>query len=189
MTKRKVTIVGDDRTRILELLAAGKISTEEAARLLDALGARSGEGAGTSDPAAGTGAHGASGADGVGGADAQAQAKSGFHRFFPGAGVKTSQKTGASGTPKFMYVKVVSVKGDNVNVKIPVAVMRAGLKLTSLIPAQAQDQINKSMAEHGMSFDLNNFKSDDLEELIDALREMEIDVDSANGDKVHVYTE
>jgi len=180
--------MGDDRTRILDLLAAGKITTEEAARLLDALDARSGEGAGTAG-AEGTGADEAAEADAVGGAEADAQAKSGFHKFFPGAGVKTSQKTGGSGTPKFMYVKVVSVKGDNVNVKIPVAVMRAGLKLTSLIPAQAQDQINRSMAEHGMSFDLNNFKPDDLEELIDALREMEIDVDSANGDKVHVYTE
>jgi len=183
MTRRKVTIMGDDRSRILDLLAAGKISTEEAVRLLDALDARSGEAAGT------PGAGGASEAGASGGAEAEAQAKSGFHKFFPGAGVKTSQKSGGSGTPKFMYVKVVSVKGDNVNVKIPVAVMRAGLKLTSLIPAQAQDQINRSMAEHGMSFDLNNFKPEDLDELIDALREMEIDVDSANGDKVHVYTE
>ena len=181
--------MGDDRSRILELLAAGKITIEEAARLLDALDARSGEGTGTSGAGTSADADGAAEADGVGGADTEAQAKSGFHKFFPGAGVKTSQKTGGSGTPKFMYVKVVSVKGDNVNVKIPVAVMRAGLKLTSLIPAQAQDQINRSMAEHGMSFDLNNFKPDDLEELIDALREMEIDVDSANGDKVHVYTE
>ena len=43
------------------------------------------------------------------------------------------------------------------------------------------------MAEKGMSFDLNNFKPEDLEELIEALREMEINVDAANGDKVHVY--
>ena len=120
--------MGDDRSRILELLAAGKITTEEAARLLDALDARSGEGTGTSGAGTSADADGAAEADGVGGADTEAQAKSGFHKFFPGAGVKTSQKTGGSGTPKFMYVKVVSVKGDNVNVKIPVAVMRAGLK-------------------------------------------------------------
>ena len=84
-------------------------------------------------------------------------------------------------------MKVVSVKGDNVNVKIPLSLVRAGLKLTSLIPPQAADQINKSMAEKGMSFDLTNFKTEDLEDLIESLREMEIDVDAANGDKVHVY--
>jgi len=86
-----------------------------------------------------------------------------------------------------MFVKVESTKGDNVNVKIPLALVRAGLKLTSLIPPQAVDQINKTMAEKGMSFDLNNFKPEDLEELIEALREMEVDIDAANGDKVHVY--
>ena len=35
-----------------------------------------------------------------------------------------------------------------------------------------------------MSFDLNNFKAEDLEELIEALREMEVNVDAANGDNV-----
>jgi hypothetical protein len=84
-------------------------------------------------------------------------------------------------------VKVVSVKGDNVHVKIPLNLVRAGLKLTSLIPQPARDQVNKAMLEKGMSFDLNNFKPEDIDELLEALREMEIDVDSADGDKVHVY--
>ena len=177
--------MGDDRTRILDLLASGKITAEEAARLLDALDATTAQAAGTAggDESSGTDAAEAAGAG------AKSGGKTGWPRFFSGPGVKTTQRAGASGTPKFMYVKVVSVKGDNVNVKIPLAVMRAGLKLTALIPAQAQEQINKSMAEHGMSFDLTNFKPEDLDELIEALREMEIDVDSANGDKVHVYAE
>ncbi|OFW58180.1 MAG: hypothetical protein A2133_00730 [Actinobacteria bacterium RBG_16_64_13] len=159
--------MGDDRNRILDLLAAGKITAEEAARLLDALEANPAQAAGA-ETSAGTGA------------------KTGWPKFFS-SGAKATERTGATGTAKFMYVKVVSGQGDNVNVKIPLALLRAGLKLTSLIPAQAQDQINKTMAEKGMAFDLNNFKPEDLEELIDALREMEVDVDAANGDKVHVY--
>src|SRR3990172_12931316 len=110
--------MGDDRSRILDLLAAGKITAEEAARLLDALDAGGGQSAG---------------------ADTSA---------------KAGTRAAPSGAPKFMYVKVVSVKGDNVNVKIPLSLVRGGLKLTSLIPPQAADQINKSMAEKGMSFDL-----------------------------------
>jgi hypothetical protein len=165
--------MGDDRNRILDLLAAGKITAEEAARLLDALDPR----------AADSGDADASGRSG---------GKTGWPRFFA-AGAKATERPGASGgtgtggTPKFMYVKVNSVKGDNVNVKIPLALVRAGLRLTSLIPPQAADQINKSMAEKGMTFDLNNFKPEDLEELIEALREMEVEVDAANGDKVRVY--
>lgn len=172
--------MGDDRNRILDLLATGKITAEEAARLLDALDANASQTAETS----GADAAGEAGTA-AGTAAGSAGGKSGLHKFF--AGAKTTERTPISGTAKFMYVKVTSVKGDNVNVKIPLALVRAGLKLTSLIPQQAQDQINKSMAEKGMSFDLNNFKPEDLEELIDALREMEVDVDSANGDKVHVY--
>ncbi len=86
-----------------------------------------------------------------------------------------------------MYVKVVSEKGDNVNVKVPLGLLRAGLKLTSLIPKQASDEINKAMADKGMSFDINNFKPEDIEELIEALSEMEVEVDSNNGDHVRVF--
>jgi hypothetical protein len=90
--------------------------------------------------------------------------------------------------PKFLYVKVNSENGDTVDVKIPVALVRSGLKLTSLIPPQAMDQINSSMSEQGMSIDFSNLKPEDIDELVEALREMEINVDSANGDKVRVYT-
>jgi hypothetical protein len=90
--------------------------------------------------------------------------------------------------PKFLYVKVLAENGDNVDVKIPIALVRSGLKLTSLIPPQAMDQINDSMSEHGMSVDFSNLKPEDIDELVEALREMEINVNSTNGDKVRVYT-
>lgn len=92
----------------------------------------------------------------------------------------------ATGTPKFLYVKVTGGK-DTVDVKVPLAVLRAGLKLTSLIPPQAMDQINESMGEHGMSLDFNNLKPEDIEELITSLREMEINVHSAEGENVRVF--
>ena len=151
--------MGDDRTRILELLAAGKITAEEAARLLDALA-----------PAAGAGNTGQS-------------ATSSFSSTTTGTSATTAPIT----PPKFLFVKVLSVKGDNVNVKIPLALVRAGRKLTSLIPKPAADQINKTMAEKGMSFDLNNIKPEDLEELIESLREMEVNIDAQSGDTVRVY--
>ena len=148
--------MNEERSRILDLLATGKITAEEAARLLDALEARAAESATkTSGPSAG-----------------------------PSGGPSSAAKSAA---PKFMYVKVVSTKGDNVNVKIPLSLVRAGLKLTSLIPAPAVDQINKSMADHGMSMDLSSLKPEDLEELIESLREMEVNVDANNGDTVRVY--
>jgi hypothetical protein len=90
--------------------------------------------------------------------------------------------------PKYLHVKVDGDAGEKVDVKVPLALVRSGLKLTSLIPPQAMDQINEQMAESGMSIDFTNFKPEDIDELIEALREMEINVDSTNGDKVRVYT-
>lgn len=168
----------EERTRILDLLAAGKITAEEAGRLLDALSTTAQTGKDEA-PAPGETAEGAGRKTGTG---------SGWSRFLS-ASARSEDKTGSSGagTPKFILVKVESLKGDNVNVKIPLSLVRAGLKLTSLIPQQAQDQINRTMAEKGMEFDLSSFKPEDLENLIESLREMEIDVDGANGDKVRVY--
>ena len=139
--------MGEERTRILSLIAEGKITAEEGARLLDALESRGTQTA-VADP---------------------------------------PPRSGSADSPKFMYVKVVSTGGDNVNVKIPLSLVRAGLKLTSLIPPQAMEQITKQMADHGMAIDLTNLKQDDIEELIESLREMEINVDSKNGDNVRVY--
>ena len=169
--------MGDDRNRILDLLASGRISVEEATRLLDALD----KSAGKSD----------------GAQEAAATAKSGWPKFFAagekdektssGADPDADDKSARSGPPKYMYVKVVSQKGDNVNVKIPLGLLKAGIKLTALIPKPATEQINKAMAEKGMYFDINNLKPQDLEELVEAMREMEIEVDSNNGDTVRVY--
>jgi len=82
---------------------------------------------------------------------------------------------------------MLALNGDNVDVKIPIALVRSGLKLTSLIPPLAMDKINDTMSEHGMSVDFNTFKPDDIDELVEALREMEANVDAKNGDTVRVY--
>ena len=143
--------MSEDRSRILTMLAEGKISAEEAERLLDALDKRTGATASSGPAVTGD----------------------------PGPLLEA--------LPKYLYVKVSAANGDNVDVKIPIALVRSGLKLTSLIPPQAMDQINSSMSEHGMSVDFSNLKPEDIDELVEALREMEINVDSTNGDKVRVY--
>jgi len=90
------------------------------------------------------------------------------------------------GTPKFMYVKVDGGE-DKVDVKVPLALLRTGLKLTSLIPPAAMDEIDKSMSEAGMSFDFNNLKPQDIEELIANLGEMEVNVQASDGNHIRVF--
>jgi len=144
--------MSEDRVRILHLLAGGKITAEEAERLLDALEAR---------PSVST-----------------ASAES---------AIKGDPEPLIAALPKYLYVKVLAANGDNVDVKIPIVLVRSGLKLTSLIPPLAMDKINDTMSEHGMSVDFNNFKPEDIDELIGGLRDMEVNVDAKNGDTVRVY--
>lgn len=84
-----------------------------------------------------------------------------------------------------MYVKVTG--DDTVDVKVPLALLRTGLKPTSLIPPQAMEQINESMSEHGTSIDLNNIKPEGIDEIIASLREMEVNVQSSSGENVRVF--
>ncbi|TDB38055.1 MAG: hypothetical protein D9V44_08410 [Actinobacteria bacterium] len=148
--------MSEDRARILNMLAEGKINAEEAERLLDALDAR------TAAPAA----------------------------TVPGlSAIKGDPAPLINALPKFLHVKVDGDEGEKVDVKIPLALVRSGLKLTSLIPPQAMEQLNSQMAESGMSIDFNNFKPEDIDELIEALREMEVNVDGSNGERVRVYAE
>jgi hypothetical protein len=88
---------------------------------------------------------------------------------------------------KYLYVKVISGQEDNVDVRVPLGLIRAGMKLTSLIPSQALEHINTAMHDKGMKFDFNSFKPDDIEELIKNISDMEVNVQSRNGDTVKVY--
>ena len=98
----------------------------------------------------------------------------------------------AKGTPKYLRVTVESTGGDNVNVKVPMQLIRAGMKFTQLmsfVPEHAQAEIKSKLGEKGLDFDFAKMKPEDVEELIKALAELEVTVDAAEGDKVRVFTE
>ena len=78
---------------------------------------------------------------------------------------------------------------DRVNVRVPMSLIRAGIKLTSLIPPEARDKVNGALREKGIDFDVRNVKPEDIEELIEALSDLEVDVVSAKGEKVKVFVE
>ena len=105
----------------------------------------------------------------------------------------TPANTTKNQAPKFLRVVVEPGPGegaedvDKVNVRVPMSLIRAGMKLTSLIPPQASDKMNEAMREKGVDFDLRNMKPEDLEDLINALSDLEVDVDGKT--KVRVFAE
>ncbi|HEY40564.1 MAG TPA: hypothetical protein G4O18_01750, partial [Dehalococcoidia bacterium] len=62
-------------------------------------------------------------------------------------------------------------------------------KLTSLIPSNATSKINEELHKSGIDFDVNNIKTENLEELVDAMRDLEVDVEGGPEGKVKVYFE
>jgi Asp-tRNA(Asn)/Glu-tRNA(Gln) amidotransferase B subunit len=66
--------------------------------------------------------------------------------------------------------------------------LRAGVRLTSLIPPSALGHANDELRRNGIPFDLSQLKPEQIEELIEHLDEMTIEVDQAEQ-KVRVFCE
>ena len=81
------------------------------------------------------------------------------------------------------YLRVVVDGGDKVNIRVPIGLIRTGIKLSTLMPLSA----SKHLSEHGI--DLSQFNDLDGDELIEALRELKVDVDSEDGDVIRVFCE
>jgi hypothetical protein len=114
------------------------------------------------------------------------------------SGRDSTGKTATAMKDKAKYLRVTvlpdaehehSQNVDRVNVRVPMSLIRAGIKLTSLIPPEARDKVNGALREKGIDFDVRNVKPEDIEELIEALSNLEGDVVSAKGEKVKVFVE
>ena len=99
--------------------------------------------------------------------------------------------TQRKGAPKYLRV-VVDDRSDGeqskVNVRVPIQLLRAGVRLATLMPPRALDRANDELARAGLGIDLSKLKPEQIEELIDHLHEMTIDVEEADS-TVHVFCE
>lgn len=113
-----------------------------------------------------------------------------------GGGEKARVESDTRVKPKYLRVTVTPGEGqaeaahaERVNVRIPMSLLRAGMKLTSLIPPDALDKANSALKEKGINFDVRNIKPEDLEGLIEAIGDMQIDVEGRRGETVKVFVE
>lgn len=156
--------MNENRRQILELLAAGKITASEAEQLLAAL-----------EPDSTVSVH-----------------------TNTIAGSRVSPDPGEKSHAKYLRVLVeadpsmTGLKGSTtVNVRVPMQLLRAGVRLASLIPAQAHEQLDDALNRHGVPLTLSQIKPENLEELIDHLEDLTVDVDGKEGNntKVRVFCE
>ena len=106
----------------------------------------------------------------------------------------------AAGKPRPKYLRVVVDSEDDgghqgptkVNVRVPMQLLRAGVRLAGLIPAQALHRANDAMQQQGVPIDLTQIKPENLEELVEQLNDLTVDVDQNDANakvKVRVFCE
>ncbi|MEU4776019.1 hypothetical protein [Micromonospora sp. NPDC023644] len=92
---------------------------------------------------------------------------------------------------KYLRVVVDTVENGEpgrVNVRVPLQLLRAGVRLAALIPPQALGQANAELNKSGVPFDLTQLKPEQLEALVEHLDEMTVEVDQPDA-KVRVFCE
>jgi len=92
---------------------------------------------------------------------------------------------------KFLNIKVHDPSRmhhghENVNIKIPMVLLKAGIKLSTLMPDRAYEKINTHFHERGMHFDLNNLTPEKLEGIMEALKESAIEIDG-DDKKIQIF--
>jgi hypothetical protein len=142
--------MSETRRQVLEMLAAGRITAEEAERLIAA-----------------------------------------FERDTP-----ATVEARPSVKRKYLRVMVDSDEPGQgpvrVNTRVPMQLLRAGVKLANLIPPQARAQVDRALHEHGIPIDMGGINANNLEEIINQLEDLTVDVDVDEKDqkvKVKVFCE
>lgn len=142
-------MLAEERRRILNLLAEGKLDATAAENLLDALASK------------------------------------------PPAPANAQDEVLCD--PKFLRVVVDGHTDEHgmgkVNVRVPFSLIRAGVRLAALLPMAVHEPINRALRENGVGIDISKIKPENLEDLVTHLRELAIDVEGGNGEKVRVFCE
>jgi hypothetical protein len=108
----------------------------------------------------------------------------------PGAAVGLAAAAPAA-APKYLRVLVEGQEAghnNKVNVRVPLDLIRAGMRLAALLPAVAYEPVNRALKENGLDLDVSKIKPENLEELVAHLQELSVDVEGG-GDKVRVFCE
>jgi hypothetical protein len=92
---------------------------------------------------------------------------------------------------KYLRLEVDTMdKGEpgRVNIRVPLQLLRAGVRLAALIPPQALVKANAELSRSEFPFDLTQLKPEQLEDLVEHLDEVTIEVDQPDA-KVRVFCE
>jgi len=93
----------------------------------------------------------------------------------------------AVAAPRYLRVQIDAddAKGGDVrskvNIRVPLQLLRAGVKLASVLPPDARERMNEALHEKGVGLDINQIKPENLDALIENLKDVSIDVSGRRG--------
>ena len=112
----------------------------------------------------------------------------------PAPAASLSGPSGATPLNRAKYLRV-TVDADSrnggptkVNIRVPMQLLRAGVRLSDLIPADARAEVNAELRRKGVDFDIAQLKPENLEALIEQLSELSVDVEQERA-RVRVFAE
>jgi hypothetical protein len=136
--------MSDETRRVLDLLAQGKISVDEADRLLRAMSGGAARGAGA----------------------AAAQPDPAKRRWVRIA----VHKPGHGGNHE-----------KDVNIRVPIAIVKSGMRLGALIPGLAGEQVSARLRERGLDLDFSKLDAAAIDEVLNELGDTNIEIDSGKA--------
>src|SRR5436309_796042 len=74
------------------------------------------------------------------------------------------------------------------NIRVPIALVKSGMRLGSVIPGLASDEIMRRLRERGIAIDLASLDQAQIDELVKNLGELNFDIDSGHA-KVRITCE
>ncbi len=164
--------MSDETRRVLDMLAQGKITVDEADQLLAAMGPAS---AGTATAAAGAAGKGST----------TAEAPSPKYLRITITKTRSWPEDGEHTRRTWMWHGQGGRSGE-VTIRVPVALVRNGMRLGAMIPGLTGGGLHARLRERGVDVDLSKIDAETIDQLVREFGEMNIDIDSGHGGKAQV---
>jgi hypothetical protein len=135
--------MSDDIRRVLDLLAQGKVTVEEADRLLRAV---------TADEP------------------------------------RRQNEPSAADRPKLRWLRIAVHKpardghhDKDVNIRVPIAIIKSGMRLGALIPGMAGEQVSARLRERGLDIDFSKLDAAAIDDMLKEISDTNIEIDAGRA--------
>ena len=90
--------------------------------------------------------------------------------------------------PRYLRIHIVD-DDDKVELQIPLALIRTGIRLGAVVPDSAKGKLKKLKKLKKEGFDIDQFFEMASEELVDSLAELEVNIEGEDGERVRLFCE